>query len=301
MRKTDHLAISGRLLTLFLTVYDTNSVGRAADILEINQSSVSHGLDNLRSILGDQLFIKQGRGIAPTERAIALAPEVRSLLATLEGMIRKSDYDPTLDDRAVKLAGNIDALFELFTGVRDRLFEAAPNLKISFLEAGSRTSIERILDLRQADVVVAVRAPAYPGTLVAEQITSSRMVCFTDPEVRKPIRSLKAYQAARHAVVDFGRPGRSLVDEAMEARNLQRNIVLRAPNFSVLAKMVEGTDMVVTMPEYLSRSLFSGFSRSRPPLPLPDVAVDLVWHRRSDQSGRNVWIRELVKAAAGLH
>ena len=106
MRKSDHLAISGRLLTLFLTVYDTNSVGRAADVLDINQSSVSHGLDTLRSILGDQLFIKQGRGIAPTETAIALAPEVRSLLASLEGMVRKADYDPKQDDRTVTLAGN---------------------------------------------------------------------------------------------------------------------------------------------------------------------------------------------------
>ncbi len=109
MRKSDHLAISGLLLTLFLTVYDTNSVGRAAEVLDINQSSVSHGLENLRGILGDQLFIKQGRGITPTERAIALAPEVRSMLASLEGMIRKSDYDPKSDDRAVTLAGNVDA------------------------------------------------------------------------------------------------------------------------------------------------------------------------------------------------
>ena len=190
MRKPDHLAISGRLLTLFLTVYDTNSVGRAAEALDINQSSVSHGLDNLRSILGDQLFIKHGRGITPTERTIGLAPEVRSMLASLEGMIRKLDYDPRSDDRAITLAGNVDALSELFAEVRDRLFEAAPNLKINLIEAGARTSIERILDLRQADVVVAARAPSYSSTLISEEITSGKMACFTDPNVRKPIRSM---------------------------------------------------------------------------------------------------------------
>lgn len=301
MRNSDHLAISGRLLTVFLTVYDTNSVGRAAEALDINQSSVSHGLDNLRTILGDQLFIKQGRGITPTERAIALAPQVRTLLASLEGMIRKSDYDPKSDDRAVTLAGNVDALSDLFADVRDRLFAAAPNLKINFIEAGARNSIERILDLRQADVVVSARAPTYSGALISEEITSGKMVCFTDPKIRKSVRSLKSYLAARHAVVDFGSPGKSIVDEAMEGRNLQRNIALRAPTFTVLAKMVEGTNLVVTMPEYLGKTVFSSFAKSRPPLAIPDVKVDMVWHRRSDQSGRNIWLRELIKTSAENH
>lgn len=299
MRKSDHLAISGRLLTLFLTVYDTNSVGRAADVLDINQSSVSHGLDTLRAILGDQLFIKQGRGIAPTETAIALAPEARSLLASLEGMVRKSNYDPKQDDRTVTLAGNVDALSEMFSRVRDRLFVAAPNLKITFIEAGARGGIERILDLRQADLVIAARAPTYSSALIAEEITSSPMACFTDPHARKRIRSLKAYLSARHAVVDFGNSGKSIVDETIEERALQRNIVLRAPSFSVLAVLMRGTDLVATMPEYMARSVFASFAKSRPPLPFPDVAIDMVWHRRSDQSARNIWLRELVRDCAG--
>ena len=298
MRNSDHLAISGRLLTVFLAVYDTNSVGRAAEVLDINQSSVSHSLDNLRKILGDQLFIKQGRGITPTERAIALAPEVRAMLASLEGMIHRSVYDPKSDDRAVTLAGNVDALPNLFSRIRDHVFAAAPNLKLNFIEAGARNSFDRLLDLRQADVVVGARAPTYSGALISEQLTSARMACFTDPKKRKSIRSLKAYLSARHAVVDFGNPGKSIVDEAMEDHNLQRNIVLRAPSFSVLAKMIEGTNLVATMPEYLGKTVFSSFARSRPPLALPDVKVDMVWHRRSDQSGRNIWLRELIRDCA---
>ncbi|MGI9477169.1 MAG: LysR family transcriptional regulator [Hyphomicrobiaceae bacterium] len=300
MRNSDHLAISGRLLTVFLTVYDTNSVGRAAEALDINQSSVSHSLDNLRTILGDQLFIKQGRGITPTERAIALAPEVRSLLASLEGMIRRSDYDPMSDDRAVRLAGNVDALSYLFSEVRDRLFAAAPNLKLQFIEAGARNSFERLLDLRQADVVVGARALNYSGALISEELMTSRMVCYTDRNVRKSIRSLRTYVSARHAVVDFGAPGKSIVDEAMEVHSVQRNIALRAPSFHVLGKMVEGTDLVATMPEYLGKTVFASFAKSRPPLPIPDVKVDMVWHRRSDRSARNIWLRELIRSCADV-
>lgn len=298
MRKTDHSHISGRLLTLFLAVYETNSVGRAADILDVNQSSVSHGLDTLRSIFDDPLFIKSGRGITPTERAIALAPEARTMLAAMENMIRPAAYDPALDQRALTLAGNIDALSELFVLIRDRIFASAPQMKVNLMEAGARTSVERILDMRQAEVVIAARVPAYSGALDSVNILSSRMVCFTDSMTRKPVRSRKAYVAARHAVVGFGKPGKSIVDEAMEEHGISRNIVLRAPNFSTLAKMMEGTDLVATMPEYLGRTVFGSLSKHKAPFSLPNVEVDMVWHRRSAQSGRNLWIRQNILESA---
>lgn len=300
MRKTDHSHISGRLLSLFLAVYETNSVGRAADVLEINQSSVSHGLDTLRSIFDDPLFIRSGRGITPTERAIALAPEVRAMLASMENMIRPSAYDPLLDERALTLAGNIDALSELFVLIRDRIFASAPQMKVTLIEAGARTSVERILDLRQAEVVIAARVPSYSGALDSANVLTSRMVCYTDPVARKPVRSKKAYTAARHAVVGFGGPGKSIVDEAMEEHNIRRNVVLRAPSFFTLAKMMEGTDLVATMPEYLGRTVFTAMAKNKPPLSLPNVEIDMVWHRRSAQSGRNNWIRKNVLESAKI-
>ena len=134
-----------------------------------------------------------------------------------------------------------------------------------------------------------------PPTQFVEEL---KMVCYTDPLANKPIDSVEAYIAARHAVVGFGKPGQSLVDEVLAQHNINRNVVLCAPSFFTLAKMMEGTDLVVTMPDYLSRTVFPSFSKHEPPIPFADVQVDLIWHRRSEQSGRNMWIRENVMASA---
>ncbi len=73
MSDPDHLDLDGHLLQLLVAVIDEGSITRAAQRLGVTQSAVSHLLDKLRAIVGDPLFVKSGRGIAPTERAQLLA------------------------------------------------------------------------------------------------------------------------------------------------------------------------------------------------------------------------------------
>ena len=72
MSKIDYLGLDGRTLRVFLTVLEEKSVSRAAERLGVSQSAVSHTLDKLRTIFGDPLFIRIGRGIESTARARAL-------------------------------------------------------------------------------------------------------------------------------------------------------------------------------------------------------------------------------------
>src|SRR5256885_13180362 len=72
MRQIDGSQLDGRLLQLLLAVLETGSVTAAAQRLGVTQSAVSHLLDKLRAITGDRLFVRQGRGIAPTAHALAL-------------------------------------------------------------------------------------------------------------------------------------------------------------------------------------------------------------------------------------
>src|SRR5256885_15378984 len=71
MRQIDGSQLDGRLLQLLLAVLETGSVTAAAQRLGVTQSAVSHLLDKLRAITGDRLFVRQGRGIAPTAPAPA--------------------------------------------------------------------------------------------------------------------------------------------------------------------------------------------------------------------------------------
>ena len=81
MNDFDALDLDGLGLALLLAVHEEGSVTRAAQRLGLTQSAVSHGLDRLRAITGDPLFVRAGRGIVATARADALAVQAAALLA----------------------------------------------------------------------------------------------------------------------------------------------------------------------------------------------------------------------------
>src|SRR5258708_19839600 len=72
------------LLHVFHVVYRERSVRRAASILSVSQSAVSHAIGRLRTQLGGDLFDHRGRTLVPTPTANRLAPVVGAAFAQLE-------------------------------------------------------------------------------------------------------------------------------------------------------------------------------------------------------------------------
>lgn len=68
------------LLKTFEALHDESSASRAALRLGVTQSAISAALRRLRDVYGDQLFVRTGRGLAPTLRANQLKPVISEAL-----------------------------------------------------------------------------------------------------------------------------------------------------------------------------------------------------------------------------
>ena len=112
MSRFDHSDLDGHLLALLVAVVEERSVTRAAQRLGVSQSAVSHLLDKLRTIVGDPLVVRSGRGIVPTARAELLADRARPLLDDLRGFVSAGGFDP------VRLRGPVVVAAVLFEGRR---------------------------------------------------------------------------------------------------------------------------------------------------------------------------------------
>ena len=77
MQNIDLFRLDGHSLRVFASVCETGSVSRTAELFSLNQSTISHTIDKMRAALGDPLFVKSGRGITPTEKALAVLPRVQ--------------------------------------------------------------------------------------------------------------------------------------------------------------------------------------------------------------------------------
>ncbi|MFJ0493346.1 DNA-binding transcriptional repressor CitR [Citrobacter werkmanii] len=75
------------LLVIFECIYQHLSISKAAETLYITPSAVSQSLQRLRTQLNDPLFVRSGKGIAPTVMSINLHHHLENNLNHLEQTI----------------------------------------------------------------------------------------------------------------------------------------------------------------------------------------------------------------------
>jgi DNA-binding transcriptional LysR family regulator len=113
--------------------------------------------------------------------------------------------------------------------------------------------------------------------------------------------SLETYLTLSHALVAPRGEAVGPVDEALAKRGHRRRIALAVPQFTSALAIVAKSDLVLTAPSALAtvapRDL--AVAALTPPLPLPEHAINLVWHERYSNDAGHHWLRELIIEVAG--
>lgn len=293
MSNFDHLDLDGHLLQLLLAVVEAGSVTGAAQRLGVTQSAVSHLLDKLRTITGDPLFVKSGRGIVATARAEALAAEARSLLRQLQHFAHSADFNPGRWQTTFTIAANDFQRDLLLPALAARLRAAAPGVALRIIPS----AIPR-LDMLRNDECQLVISPRPPegGDIVQKRLFEDQYRVFYDPAVRDAPQTETDYLAADHATVVY-EPRRSLdLDQHLAARGVQRRFTVMVPAFSALPAFVRGTPLLTTVPSLLSRHTLAGLASCPPPVTCPTMPMYLIWHMRYQQDAAHRWLRAQLEA-----
>jgi DNA-binding transcriptional LysR family regulator len=75
------------LLVVFMVLYRERSVSGAAKILRVGQPAVSNSLGKLRRYFNDPLFLRQGRGVVPTQKANAIATGLMPAVSIIAAVV----------------------------------------------------------------------------------------------------------------------------------------------------------------------------------------------------------------------
>jgi DNA-binding transcriptional LysR family regulator len=77
---------------------------------------------------------------------------------------------------------------------------------------------------------------------------------------------------------------------------VERNVRLTVPHYVSVGHILQGSDMVATVPERLADRLLEPFGLAKVPHPakLPDVAINAFWHAKYHRSPANRWLRGVV-------
>lgn len=84
-QEMDWRAIHLNLFVVFQAMLDSRSVSRAGETLGLSRPAMSAALARLRELFDDPLFVRSGREMEPTPRALELADPVRKVLDAIRG------------------------------------------------------------------------------------------------------------------------------------------------------------------------------------------------------------------------
>jgi DNA-binding transcriptional LysR family regulator len=300
------------LLRVFDEVMAERSLTRAARNLSLTQPAVSNALRRLRDTLGDELVVRNGQGMAPTPRALALWPTVREALRQLQASLAPSSFEPLRANTTFVLAMADATAAELMPGLIDILEREAPGVAVRVLPLSTRDP-RRLLDEGVADLAVGhfpsvladlvVRAQGDEAVAFAHQrLYEGQYVCVMrtgHPLARGPL-TLDKFCAARHMLVSFsGRPY-GFIDESLASLGRKRQVVLTVNQFFTAGRVVANSNLLTVLPQHFVS--VTGIADQLVLRPLPfDVApvhVDAVWHSRQQMQSAHTWLRQVVLRSA---
>ncbi len=310
------------LLRVFDVLLEERSVTRTGARLGLTQSAVSHALNRLRYMLGDELFVRGPAGMQPTPRAVEMGPQVHAALNQLIAALAPSDFDPATSERRFAVVAGAYASAILAPPVAGRLAEAAPHCQLVIAELANDV-LERA-DARRVDFLVG-SVIAAPERFARETLMTEALVWVVrsgHPVFQGPRIDLATLVSVPHVVIVRSPSGlvgdsverRGLVsraswedagafEAAMAAHGLTRRIGLSVPDTFTALAVASRTDMATLIPRRLALISAQGgrVQLIDPPYDSPTVDVSLLYVRERLAEPAMAWMRDLVRdVAAGL-
>ncbi|MBZ0233051.1 MAG: LysR family transcriptional regulator [Deltaproteobacteria bacterium] len=298
MLLTHVLSTDLNLLVVLHALLETGSVTAAARQLGVTQSSVSRSLARLRDAFGDELFVRRGRGVAPTRFATELAAPLRQRLGELEALLGdRGAFDPATSRRRFRVVAFDYPQVALLAPLARRLARRAPGIDLE-IRHPSRANDER-LERGEVDLLLAPRHASGAG-IVWTPLYSDDYVCVLSADNPTRLTADRFAEMAHVVVAPREEPG-AIVDEVLaRLRRPPRRVAVQAPTFLVVPHLLAGTPYVATIPARLAAE----YGRSHalrtvtPPIKIPGFTIHQGWHELHRHDPGHRWLREEVARVA---
>jgi DNA-binding transcriptional LysR family regulator len=285
-------------LVVFHRLMVERRVSRVAEQLGRTQPAVSNALARLRRRFGDELFLRTPAGMVPTPLAEQLAVPVGEALAMLhEGLNRRTVFDAAREQRSMTIGMTDIGEIVFLPALLQRLAREAPAIVLSTVR---NTAVNLRDDMEAGKVDLAIGLlPQLKAGFFQRRLFRQRYVCLFRRghafDARRRL-SLQDIRSAEHLVVVAAGTGHGRVDELIRRAGIERSVRLTVPHFVGVGHILQGTDLVATVPEKLAERLSGPFGLAYLPHPvkLPEAAINAFWHAKVHRSAANQWLRRVV-------
>ena len=291
------MKISSFDLNLFVilnAIYTEGSLTKAAEVVGITQPAVSNALSRLREKFDDDLFVRTGTGMVPTQKTENIISDIQSALSLMQQSVNQPiSFDPAVTERNFKLSLGDITEGRVLPYMMKEIYKNAPNISVGSYNY-RRIDQVHALATNNLDFVV---DPVIPDS---DEINSYKV--FQDYFVVihrecHPIQKIKNLTvddllSQKFINVSNRRKGLHMVDLELEKTGHRRDIALRCQHFLIAPEIIRETDAVIMATHSFAKSNDLPFVEI--PQELPQMEYFLSWHKSDEGDGGHEWMKDLI-------
>ncbi|MGD8118814.1 LysR family transcriptional regulator [Vibrio sp. Hep-1b-8] len=286
------------LLKIFITVYQQRSITLAAEVLGLTQPGVSGVLKRLQKQLGVQLFVRAGRGIAPTHQAQELVRQIEPALSQIHNAIQGIEAFSTEHSRRfvvyttepimLTLLPKIDADKEL----GNVEIELHPTLS-------SEEKLINNLNRQQADL--AIDFANYSAPSFFSEFLFDDQICIIarrgHPRINKSV-DLRQFYEEKHVTLKMRREQAYLADYFTEESIGERRVAAECDSLVSQMTMISNSDCLAAVVKSLANQFADRLDLQVMDAPFTSIPVKyrLMAHNRMKFNPANQWLRNKLKS-----
>jgi DNA-binding transcriptional LysR family regulator len=293
------------LLKVFEALMSEGAVTRAASKLSLTQPAVSNALSRLREAFDDPLFVRNGAGVTPTQRAIALWGPVGESLSRIRAALDEETFLAESAQASFSLSMSDYVAGIVMPRLVARFGSASPGLRFHSVP-NLLLDAPTLLEDNRVDCLIGVyvNETLPPPYIRARSLWSVDYACLMrrdHPLATAGRLTTRRFLNARHVDISLAGQTQPSFDIFLASRGLKRNLVTTVNHYTVACEMIRSSDLIAVMP----RDLCERFGMSgelvgvRAPLEAPERVISLFWHQRNETVPAHRWLREQLVSMFG--
>lgn len=260
------------LVRVLAAVIEEGTLTAAADRLNLTQPSITHAVNRLRRLTGDDLFRRSGRGVRPTRVALQLYAELGHLPRDADAALaRLTSFDPSTAAPTFRAAMTDLGQAAFLPALSSMLERTAPHARLDVLPLDTDTAAR---DLEAGDLDLAIASIPLQGRIRSTPITRDRYVGVSRSGRFDTAPTLEALSCLPRIVVR-GTTGHTIVESRLPPPPPGSVIV---DGFSAIPAVASGTGLLAVVPGIVVPGWTSRWPLHAWELPLPDVETTVFIH-----------------------
>ncbi len=280
------------LLTVFDAVMQEQNITRAAHNLGMSQPAVSNAVARLKVMFNDELFVRQGRGISPTQRARQLFDPIRQALQLIRNELPSSVFVPHTSTRQFKLAICSPCDLRFAPQIMTQVDHEAPSIQLH-LEAEFDRQVSERMRYQEVDFVIDYSRFDQQG-FSSQEIFQDELVVVAShshPRLGDSITPEQLHQE-KHAKLSQLHGQRGFSEQAY--RELDVPAHYEGASLSNLLYVVGQSELVTIAPRWMVETVANQDLLKVMTFPYENRAIQgyLSWHESSEKDKGHTWLRE---------